>query len=163
MSNQPHSDPPAPTLDVDSFYNTCLVLLKEEREVTSPDIPPLNMYDLLWKATVSHAHALEIASRVFGALESDPLLVITRMANFVRKPTLPCKEDLYSLWCDWCTQHPEWPVEDTLPLPLYFSICQMNRLDCQLELRRRSRNLSVLYSTHGWDLQPVLTDQTRIA
>jgi hypothetical protein len=55
--------------------------------------------------------------------------------------TLPRKDDLYNLWNAWDGEHSDWPVADTLLLPLYFSLCQLNRFDCILELRRRFRGL----------------------
>lgn len=130
-----------PRLDPDRVYRYCLYSLREELpHHPTPSSMPLN--DLLWSLTVSTAHAIEIAGRGFGTLEgSDPLLVPKRIASLVLKDGLPSKGDLYDLWFAWDRQYSDWPMSDTLNVPLYFCLCQMRRLDSLIELNQRFRRI----------------------
>jgi hypothetical protein len=129
-----------PRIDDDTFYSTCLTLLLEKLNARPP-LSSLHTDDLLWSATVSYAHGLEIVLRVLAGKEiSDQHRVQTRALQLMLE-TLPRKDELYNLWNTWDEPHRDWPLSDTLLVPMYFSLCQLHRFDCILEVRQRLRRL----------------------
>jgi|CXWL01.1.fsa_nt_gi hypothetical protein len=155
----PQDQTPPPTFDPDSLYAFCL----DEAQAIAHAGPALSSLDterLLWSFIMSHAHAVEMAARVFGSRDhSDPLLVMRVVGLFLTSNTPAA---LHDLWRIWREQHTDWDHADTLQVPLYFLSCQTHRINCLRELSRRGRHHLVFKAWAGLTAGPAQPHEVRL-
>ena len=135
----PHDLAPSPTLNPDSLYAFCQGQIQAQQHMV-PALSSIDMEQLLWSITVSCAHALETAARVFGALRPSEQSLVMQLATELMKA--PTHAGLYDLWDSWRSQHPDWGNADTLEVPIYFLSCSLFQIECRRELAQRRRSLN---------------------
>lgn len=147
------------TFGPDDLYAYCL---DPVREPMRSALPSLDTWGLLWTNTVAQAHAMETASRALSANgSSDPIEVAESVGALLMSPT-PTR--LYHMWHAWDTEHGEWPLKDTLRVPIYFLSCQMTWVEGRKEVARRGRQLQlpVFKAWAGLTAGPPQPDAVRI-
>lgn len=147
------------TFGPDDLYAYCL---DPVREPMRSALPSLDTWGLLWTNTVAQAHAMETASRALSANgSSDPIEVAESVGALLMSPT-PAR--LYDMWHAWDTEHGEWPLIDTLRVPIYFLSCQMTWVEGRKEVARRGRKLQlpVFKAFAGLTAGPPQPDTVRI-
>ncbi len=125
-------------LDPEDFFRYCSEATLTRQRLLPP-LASIETANLLWAFTRSLAHAIEVASRVFGAL--GPVYP-PNMGKQVEALLLsPTSELLYELWGQWRVQHPECDATQTMQVPLHFMHCQTAQFRYLREITMRSRLL----------------------